>query len=74
MSRALRLCSLIVVPLLLVAGCGSDSGDEVKTGKDSSGTSTLDSTRAARAAYETHKASQRPLLAPSDTTEPGATP
>ena len=44
MSRALRLCSLIVVPLLLVAGCGSDGGDEVKTGKDSSGTSTLDIT------------------------------
>ena len=35
-------------------------------------TSTLDSTRAARTTYEQHKATQRPLLEPSDTTGPGA--
>ena len=35
-------------------------------------TSTLESTRAARTTYDQHKATQRPLLEPSDTTHPGA--
>ena len=35
-------------------------------------TSTLESTQAARTTYDQHKATQRPLLEPSDTTHPGA--
>jgi 3D-(3,5/4)-trihydroxycyclohexane-1,2-dione acylhydrolase (decyclizing) len=35
-------------------------------------TSTLESTRTARTTYDQHKATQRPLLEPSDTTHPGA--
>ena len=45
MLRALRLCSPVVVALVVLAGCGSDaSDDEVPTTKDSSGTATLDIT------------------------------
>lgn len=45
MSRALRLCSLHVVALVVLVGCGSDdSKDAVSPKKDSSGTTTLDIT------------------------------
>lgn len=45
MSRALRLCSLLVVALVVLVGCGSDdSKDTVAPKKDSSGTTTLDIT------------------------------
>lgn len=45
MSRALRLCSLLVVALVVLVGCGSDdSKDTVAPKKDSGGTTTLDIT------------------------------
>jgi hypothetical protein len=45
MLSALRLCSPMIVALLVLAGCGSDgSKDEAATKKDSSGTTTIDIT------------------------------
>lgn len=45
MSRALRRCSLLVVALVVLVGCGSDdSKDTLAPKKDSSGTTTLDIT------------------------------
>ncbi|MET0838249.1 MAG: hypothetical protein ABWY19_05665 [Marmoricola sp.] len=44
MSPALRLCSLLTVAALALAGCGSDDSKDVKTSTDSSGTQKIDIT------------------------------
>ncbi len=44
MSPAVRLCSMLTVALLALAGCGSDGSKDVKTTTDSSGAQTIDIT------------------------------
>lgn len=44
MLRATRLCSLSVVALLLLVGCGSGEAKDAATTKDSNGTTTIDVT------------------------------
>jgi hypothetical protein len=44
MSHVLRLCSVLLVASVTLAGCASDSDDEVTTKKNPSGATTLDIT------------------------------
>jgi len=44
MSPAVRLCSILTVALLALAGCGSAGSNDAKTTTDSSGAQTIDIT------------------------------